>query len=237
METGLAGKRVLVTGGTRGIGRTLVYALGDAGAEVVTCCRYDSGRPPEQVHPRARVEFADVTRPAEVTALLDSCRRTLGGLDALVNNVGVNRDTVIDALSDPEWSHVIDHNVTSAHIVTQAALPLLADGASVVNIGAAAVSGGRPGGSHYAASKAALIGMTRSLARELGPRRIRINTVSPGLISAAGGTREVVMRQVLEMTPLGRLCQPEDVVGAVLFLLGDTSRFISGITLNVDGGI
>lgn len=236
METGLAGKRVLVTGGTRGIGRTLVCALGDAGAEVVTCCRHEPGRPPEHVHPRVRVEFADVTRQAEVAALLDTCRTLLGGLDALVNNVGVDRDTVIDALSDPEWSHVIDHNVTSAHLVTQAALPLLADGSSVVNIGAAASVGGHSGG-HYAASKSALLGLTRSLARELGPRRIRINTVSPGLIGSGDGTRDMVMRQVLEMTPLGRLCRPEDVVGAVLFLLGDTSRFISGVTLNVDGGI
>jgi 3-oxoacyl-[acyl-carrier protein] reductase len=134
---------------------------------------------------------------------------------------------------------VLDHNVTSAYLVTQAALELLVDGASIVNIGSSVAMRGRVRGVHYTTSKAALVGLTRALCKELGPRGIRINTVAPGLTETepgAGLPPEAVER-IVGMTALGRICQPDDVAGAVLFLAGDTSRYISGVTLNVDGGV
>lgn len=245
MDQGLRGKRVLVTGGTRGTGRATTLAFARVGAQVVTCHR-TSGEAAEalardlkefgEVH---RVVQADVTRSEDVTHLLETCQQVLGGLDVLVNNVGVDGQVMFDELTEQEWHRVVDHNVTAAYLVSRAALPVLTDGASVVNIGSSVALRGRVAGVHYTASKAALIGFTRALSKELGPRGIRVNTVAPGLTETepGAGMPPQVVERIVGMTALGRICQPEDVAGAVLFLAGDTSRYISGTTLNVDGGV
>jgi 3-oxoacyl-[acyl-carrier protein] reductase len=182
---------------------------------------------------------ADVTVKSEVDELLASCVDRLGGLDVLVNNVGVDGHVPFGKLPEDEWHRVLDHNVTSAYLVTQAALEVLTDGGSVVNIGSAAALRGRPAGVHYSASKAALIGFTRALCKEVGSRQIRVNTVAPGVTETepGGGLPPQVLDRIVAMTPLGRICRPEDVAEAVMFLAGDQSRFITGVTLNVDGGI
>ncbi|MFJ9824442.1 SDR family NAD(P)-dependent oxidoreductase [Streptomyces sp. NPDC101160] len=245
MEQGLAGKRVLVTGGTRGIGRTTALAFARAGARVVVCSRTAGAdadslvRELKETGDGHLVVRADVTTSAGAAELAERARESLGGLDALVNNVGVDGQVWFEELPEDEWHRVMDANVTSAYLVTQAALPLLADGASVVNVGSSVALRGRVRGVHYTASKAALIGLTRALCKELGPRGIRVNTVAPGLTETepgAGLPPEAVTR-IVGMTALGRICRPEDVAGAVLFLAGDTSAYISGVTLNVDGGV
>lgn len=245
MDQGLKGKRVLVTGGTQGIGKVTTLAFARAGAQVITCHR-TSGEAAEglardlkelgEVH---RVVQTDVTCSEDVARLVDVCQKVLGGLDALVNNVGVDGQVMFGELAEEEWHRVVDHNVTAAYLVSRAALGLLADGASVVNIGSSVALRGRVAGVHYTASKAALIGFTRALCKELGPRRIRVNTVAPGLTETepGAGMPPTVVERIVGMTALGRICQPEDVAGAVLFLAGDTSRYISGATLNVDGGV
>ncbi|MDH6579803.1 SDR family oxidoreductase [Kitasatospora sp. MAP5-34] len=255
MDQGLVGKRVLVTGGTRGIGRATVLAFARAGAQVVVCSRgagadgagadgggADAGtlaRELKETGEGHRLVQADVTTSAGVAVLAARVREAVGGLDAVVNNVGVDGQVWFADLAEDEWHRVMDHNVTSAYLVTQAVLPLLADGASVVNVGSSVALRGRVRGVHYTASKAALIGLTRALSKELGPRGIRVNTVAPGLTETepgAGLPPEAVER-IVGMTALGRICQPEDVAGAILFLAGDTSRYVSGTTLNVDGGV
>ena len=244
MESGLLGKRVLVTGGTRGIGRTTVLALAAAGARVVACHRTDgeAAASLEQELKEAgdhRVVRADVTDPADVARLAETARDVLGGLDVLVNNVGVDGRVIIEEMDPTEWHRVIDANLTSAYLVTQAALPLLLDGGSIVHVGASVATRGRFAGAHYTASKAGLLGLTRSLCKELGPRGIRVNTVAPGLTETepgAGLPPEVVQR-IVGLTALGRICRPEDVAGAVLYLAGDTSRYVTGIVLPVDGGV
>ena len=245
MNQGLVGKRVLVTGGTRGIGKAITLAFARAGARIVTCHRA-SGEAAEglardlkelgEVH---RVVQADVTRSDDVALLVDTCQQVLGGLDVLVNNVGVDGQVTFGELAEQEWHRVVDHNVTVAYLVSQAALPVLTDGASVVNIGSSVALRGRARGVHYTASKAALIGFTRALCKDLGPRGIRVNTVAPGLTETepGAGLPPQAVEHIVGMTALGRICQPEDVAGAVLFLAGDTSRYITGITLNVDGGV
>lgn len=245
MNQGLTGKRVLVTGGTRGIGRATTLAFARAGAQVVTC--YHAAGEAAEALARDLKEFgethrmvqADVTRSDDVTRLVDTCQQVLGRLDVLVNNVGVDGQVVFGELTEPEWHRVIDHNVTTAYLVCQAALPVLTDGASVINIGSSVALRGRVAGAHYTASKAALIGLTRALAKELGPRGIRVNTVAPGLTETepGAGLPPQAAERIVGMTALGRICQPEDVAGAVLFLAGDTSRYITGITLSVDGGV
>lgn len=245
MQSGVSGRRVLVTGGTHGIGRVTTLAFARAGARVLVCHRTSGEasdslvRELKEIGEGHHLVQADVTKRDDAVALAASCQELLGGLDVVVNNVGVDGHSAFDELPDDEWHRVMDHNVTSAYLVTQAALGLLAEGSAVVNVGASVAMRGRPGGVHYSASKAALVGFTRALCKELGPVGIRVNTVAPGMTETepGGGMPPQVANRIVAMTPLGRLCQPEDVADAVLFLAGDHSRFISGVTLNVDGGV
>jgi len=269
----LEGKRALVTGGTRGIGRAITLAMAAAGATVVACHRTDSEHAATlarelkelSVHELdatgvraagnpAAVEFvadgsfagaahavvrADVTDPAEVAHLVQTCRATLGGLDVLVNNAGVDGEHPFDDLPLAEWHRVLDADLTSLFLVTQAASALLEPGASVVNIGAAIAARGRAGRTHHTAAKAGVGGLTRSLAKELGPRGIRVNTVAPGVIDTdpSGGPPAHVREMLARFTALGRLGTPDDVAGAVCFLASDLARYVTGVTLTVDGGI
>jgi len=241
----LAGKRVLVTGGTKGIGRATVLAFARSGASVVTCYHTDGAaadslaRELADLGGKHQVVQADVTDPGQVASLGDTARDALGGLDVLVNNIGVDSVVSFEDLTLPEWQRVVEHNMTSVYLVTQAALGLLTDGGSIVSIGSSVALRGRARGVHYTTSKAALIGFTRALCKEAGARGIRVNAVAPGLTETepGAGLPPDAVQRIVGMTALGRICQPADVAGAVLFLAGDASRYISGVTLNVDGGV
>jgi 3-oxoacyl-[acyl-carrier protein] reductase len=245
VDLGLVDKRVLVTGGTRGIGLETVLAFAQAGSHVVAC-HHGAGdaadnlaRELKSLDASHRVIRADVTDPADVAALADACQDALGGLDVVVNNVGVDGQVAFGVLTPQEWHRVIDTNVTSCFLVTQAVLPLLADGGSVINIGASVALRGRMTGAHYGASKAALLGLARALARELGHRGVRVNTVAPGVIETEPGTPlpPPVAERISALTALGHLGTSRDVAAAVLFLASDMSRYVTGATLNVDGGM
>lgn len=234
----LAGRNAVVTGGTRGVGRAVAEALAGAGATVLTCFHTDARRAEEL---RASIDGplhavrADITTGEGVGALADAARSLPGGVDVLVNNVGVDGHGPLGELAGTEWRRVLDANLTSAAQVTAALLPVLKPGASVVNIGAAAARRGRPYSAHHGASKAAITGLTRSLAKELGAGGIRVNTVAPGVV--APDLPPPVAERLRSATALGRLGTPEDVVGAVLFLAGDRSRYVTGTTVTVDGGM
>ena len=241
----LAGKRAVVTGGTRGIGRATVLALAAAGASVVVGHRSPSAEADSLAEELSaiggehRLVQADVTGSKGALALAEAAREHLGGLDVLVNNVGVDGHVAFGELGEDEWHRVLDHNVTSAYLVTHALLDLLADGSSVVNVGSSVALRGRAFGVHYTASKAALIGFSRALGKELGPRGIRVNTVAPGVTETepGAGLPPQLAERLAAMTALGRLGRPEDVAGAVLYLADDSSAYVSGATINVDGGI
>jgi 3-oxoacyl-[acyl-carrier protein] reductase len=245
MEQNLAGKRVLVTGGTKGIGRATVLGFARAGAQVVTChhtadeAAASLDRELKEIGGRHLVVQADVTDATDVARLVDLAREHCGELDVLVNNVGVDGPVPFTELPEQEWHRMLDHNVTATYLVTQAALALLVDGSSIVSVGSSVALRGRANGVHYTASKAALIGFTRGLCKEVGPRGIRVNVVAPGLTETepGAGLPPAAVERIVGMTALGRICQPDDVAGAVLFLAGDTARYISGATLNVDGGV
>lgn len=243
MGISLTGKKVLVTGGSRGIGRGVVLALAEAGADVLTCYREHGEHVDELVRILAdtpgehHVVRADVGTPEGVTALLEEARTRFGRLDIVVNNAGVISHIPFAELPLAEWHRVLDTNLTASFLVVQGALPLLGEGASIVNIGSRVATVGIPLRSHYTAAKAGTVGLTRSLAKELGGRGIRVNTVAPGVIATEKELSPEIIARYEGMTALRRLGRVEDIAGAVLYLSSDLARYVTGETINVDGGI
>lgn len=249
MDLGLQNKKVLITGGTRGIGRGIVLAAAKAGADVVTCYRTESDaveslkmalKDTDGDHHVIRADMGEV---AEVDRLLGEVKDRFGKLDGVVNNAGVISHIPFAELAAQEWSRIIDTNLTAAYRVIQQSLPLFGEGASVINIGSRGAEAGIPLRAHYTAAKSAMIGLTRSLAKELGPKGIRVNVIAPGVIETEAfdempAERAAGMRAVYEKkTALARLGAVDEIAGPVLFLLSDLSRYVTGATVNVDGGI
>jgi 3-oxoacyl-[acyl-carrier protein] reductase len=234
----LEGKVALVTGGSRGIGRAIALELGRAGAEVVV--GYRTGR--EEAEAVAaeiggRAVESDVSDPESAKALVESA----GDLDILVNNAGVTRDGVLARMSDEDWRTVLDTNLSSVFYTCRAAArPMMKRRAgAIVNVSSIVGVHGNFGQTNYAASKAGIIGFTKSLARELGSRNVRANVVAPGYVRSqlTDVLPEEATEAMLANTPLGRLGDPEDVAGAVRFLCSDAAAFVTGAVLLVDGGL
>jgi 3-oxoacyl-[acyl-carrier protein] reductase len=245
MDLGLSGKRVLLTGGSRGIGRAIVLGLAQAGASVAACYNRES----EDVE-RLRGELgeiggasylaqADVSDQASVERFVSGAGDAFGGLDSLINNAGIVSHKPIDQLELDEWHRVIDTNLTAVYLVTKAALPAMGAGASIVNITSAVAMRGMPARTHYISSKAGLIGFTRALCKEIGPDGIRVNAVAPGIIETdqTAGLDEEGRARYARLAALNRLGRPDEIADLVLYLTSDRSSFVSGQTINVDGGI
>lgn len=242
MDLGLKGRRALVTGGTRGIGAAVTLALAQAGVQVTAVHRSAlSGERAAGFGDFGDITLvrADVSSPEDAGRIALECQGRHGGLDIVVNNAGVVGHRPLGELDLAEWRRVLDTNLTGMFLVTQAVAGLLEDGASIINVGSAVATVGMPGGVHYTAAKAGVAGFTRSLAKELGPRGIRVNTVTPGIIDTdqAAGLTTAQRTHYAGLAALGRLGDPADVADVVLFLASDLARFVSGVTLNVDGGI
>jgi len=245
MDLNLAGKRALVTGGSRGIGRGVALALAQQGVLVAACYQQESeavsslAKELEGYHPRNFVVQVDVSDQTSVVQMVENVRQRLGGLDILVNNAGVISHIPLAKMELEQWEQVLATNLTSLYLVTRAALNLLVDGSSIVNIGSAVASVGIPMRTHYTASKAGVVGFSRSLCKEVGARSIRVNVVAPGVIDThqAAGLSPEQRARYASMAALGRLGRAEDIGDVVLFLASDLSRFVSGTTINVDGGI
>jgi 3-oxoacyl-[acyl-carrier protein] reductase len=234
----LQGKTALVTGGSRGIGRAIALELGRAGCEVVV--GYRTGRDEAEAVASeigGRAVEADVGDPESAKALVEAA----GDLDVLVNNAGLTRDGVLARLSDDDWRTVIDTNLSSIFYTCRAAArPMMKRRAgAIVNISSIVGVHGNFGQTNYAASKAGIIGFTKSLARELGSRNVRANVVAPGYVRSqlTDALPEGATELMLQNTPLGRLGDPEDVAGAVRFLCSDEAAFVTGAVLLVDGGL
>lgn len=245
MELGLQGKGVLVTGGTRGIGREITLSLARAGANVVAGFRSDDdaaealARELDELGVRYATVRADVTDPDEVATLVAAAKDKLGSLDAVVANVGVDGRAPFAELTAPEWHRVLDANLTSSYLVAREAVKHLAPGGAVIMIGGAVATRGMPGMAHHNASKAGISGLVRSLAREFGPTGVRVNAVAPGVIESApgGGLPAPVREKLAGLTALGRLGRPADVAGVVLFLASELASYLTGVSITADGGI
>jgi len=234
----LEGRTALVTGGSRGIGRAIASELARAGARVVVGYRTGAGEAEalaEEIDGRA--VQADVSSAAGAQRLVEEA----GELDILVNNAGLTRDGLLARMSDDDWRDVIETNLSSVFYTCRAVTrPMLKRRAgSIVNVSSIVGLHGNFGQTNYAASKAGIIGFTKSLARELGSRGVRANVVAPGYVKTrlTDEIPEEGRALMLANTPLGRLGDPEDVAGAVRFLCSDEASFITGEVLLVDGGL
>ena len=234
----LEGKTALVTGASRGIGRAIAVELAAAGASVVV--GYRTGQ--EEAEEVARetggsAVQADVADPESAKALVEAA----GDIDILVNNAGLTRDGLLARMSDDDWRTVIETNLSSVFYTCRAvARPMMKKRAgAIVNVSSIVGVHGNWGQTNYAASKAGIIGFTKSLARELGSRNVRANVVAPGYVQTqlTEVLPEEATKAMLEQTPLGRLGDPADVAGAVRFLCSAEASFVTGEVLLVDGGL
>jgi 3-oxoacyl-[acyl-carrier protein] reductase len=240
----LDGQVALVTGGSRGIGAAVCAELGRAGAEVVV--NYTANADAAEAVRGAIGESAhavrgDISTMEGATGLVEQVESEIGPIAILVNNAGITRDNLIMKLAEEDWRDVIDTNLGGAFFTCRAvARPMLKRRAgSIVNMSSVVGVHGNAGQTNYAASKAGLIGLTKSLAKELGGRGIRVNAVAPGYISTelTDALPEPAREAILKSTPLGRLGTTDDVAHAVRFLVSDAAAFVTGHVLAVDGGL
>jgi 3-oxoacyl-[acyl-carrier protein] reductase len=234
----LEGKLALVTGASRGIGRAIAQELARAGAEVVV--GYRSGKDEAEglaAEIGGRAIQADISSPEDAKRLVEEA----GDIDVLVNNAGLTRDGLLARMSDDDWRTVIDTNLCSVFYTCRAVTrPMMKKrSGSIVNISSVVGVHGNWGQTNYAASKAGIIGFTKSLARELGSRNVRANVVAPGYVKTAltDVLPEEATQAMIANTPLGRVAEPEEIAGAVRFLASEQAAFITGEVLLVDGGL
>ncbi len=243
----LRGQVALVTGASRGLGRAIALALARVGADVALNYARSAQLAQEVagniagLGRKAVAIGADVADFAQVERMCDQVIKEFGKIDILVNNAGITRDTLLLRMKEEDWDAVIDTNLKSIYNCTKAVTrPMLKQRSGrIVNITSVVGIMGNSGQANYAAAKAGIIGFTRSVARELGSRGITVNAIAPGFITSemTEGLTEEVKRSYLAQIPLERFGSPEDVAGAVLFLVSPEASYITGQTIHVDGGL
>ena len=238
------GKTILITGGTRGIGRAITRAFADAGGTVLVCYHHADADADsllvelKEIGGEHHVVKADITAQHDVDRVVTEAQRRFGGLDVVVHNAGAISHIPLAELSVEEWRRVIDTNLTAAYLVVQRCLPLLSAGSAIVLIGSKVASVGVPLRAHYTAAKAGLVGLARSLCKELGPDGIRVNVVAPGVIETeeAANLAPEVRRRYEAISSLGRLGEMTEVASVVLFAASAEASYLNGELINVDGG-
>ena len=244
-EVQMQGQVALVTGASRGIGRAIASALAERGMRVIGTATSDAGAQAITealaAHAGCRGLKLDVTDAAGLDAAIDGIVKDLGGLHVLVNNAGITRDTLSMRMKDDDWDAVIDTNLKAVFRASRAAIrPMMKQRyGRIVNITSVVGASGNPGQANYAAAKAGVAGMTRSLARELGSRGITVNCVAPGFIDTdmTKALPEAQTAALLAQIPLGRLGHAVEIAHAVAFLASPQAGYITGTELHVNGGM
>ena len=242
----LGGQSAIVTGASQGLGRAIAIRLGASGARVA-CVARNAEKLAETVSAIAAVEgtaeaiACDVTNRADVDALVDRVADQWDRVDILVNNAGITRDTLLPRMSDDEWDDVIATNLKGAFLFSRAASRYMmrARYGRIINITSVSGIMGNPGQTNYSASKAGLIGLTRSLSRELAGRKVTINAIAPGFIESemTEALGDSLLEEAIKRIPVKRLGKPDDVAAAVLYLASVAASYITGQVLVVDGGM
>ena len=243
----LQGKNAIVTGGARGIGRAVALKLAQLGANVAV--NYTSSaeaamevvRQAEAMGVKALAIKADVSKEADVASLTEAVKATFGSIDILVNNAGITRDGLLIRMKEDDWDQVIDTNLKGVFLTTKhvGKIMLKQKQGKIVNISSVVGVMGNAGQANYAASKAGVIGFTKSTAKEFASRGVNINAIAPGFIRSdmTDALSDEVKGHYLANIPLGAFGETEDVANAVAFLCSELARYITGQTLHVDGGL
>ena len=242
----LDGQIALVTGASRGIGRAIALALGQAGATVIGTATSEAGAAGiqqsfEAAGVRGRGIVLDVTDTAAIPAAISAIEKDFGTVSVLVNNAGITRDNLAMRMKDDEWQAVIDTNLKAVFTMSRAVMKgmMKARSGRIINITSVVGETGNPGQANYAAAKAGVAGMSMALARELGSRNITVNCVAPGFIATdmtealGDAARDALLGQI----PLGRLGSADEVAAAVVFLASPLAAYVTGSTLHVNGGM
>ena len=241
----LRGKTAVVTGAARGIGKVTAVTLAEAGANCVLLDVMEdvkvSAEEVAGLGVRSEGIVADVTNAEQITSLMKRINADFGSVDILVNNAGITRDNLLLRMTDEEWDGVLAVNLRGAFVCTRAAARYMVKQKSgrIINISSVVGIIGNAGQCNYAASKAGLIGLTKSAARELGGRNITVNAIAPGYVKTqmTENLPERARESLVAMIPLKRLSEPQDIANAVLFLAGEGANYVTGHVLQVDGGM
>ena len=243
----MKGRIALITGGTRGIGRAVAVKLASLGADVALFyagnaqAAEETLREVQALDVRAAAYQCDVSDGEAVAKAVAEARGALGPFDILVNNAGITRDGLSMRMREDDFRRVVDVNLTGAFLVSKAVMPdfFKKRAGRIINIASVAGLMGNAGQANYSAAKAGMIGLTKTLARELAARNITVNAVAPGFIKTemTGAMKEEVLQQALKAVPLNRIGEAEEIAEAVAFLAGDASAYITGQVLQVDGGL
>ena len=242
IDLGLKNKKIILTGGSRGIGLSIMSKLYSLEAKILII-----GKDKEKLelvnkkYPNIQYEAFDLGNHDKINDLFEKCTDKLGGLDILINNAGITRDNLAIRMNKVEWSDVININLTSSFLMCQEAIKVMLKNkvGSIINISSIVGHLGNAGQVNYASSKAALIGMSKSLAREYAKKNIRINCISPGFIQSdmTSVLKEEQKSILINNIPMGKIGLGEDIANGVVFLASNMSNYITGETLHINGGM